>query len=62
MSHSSQQLPLFPADAIEQRLQEILARRRLHNASGQEGEDAAQILAALSADFDRSSLAPTRIY
>lgn len=43
------QMPLFPdTDAIEQKVQAILARRRAMNTSGQAGEDIHFIRAALT--------------
>lgn len=44
------QMDLFQnVDDVEQKVQEILARRRAMNTSGQNGEDIANIRAALTA-------------
>ena len=43
------QMELFAEiDDIERQVQAILARRRLHNTSGQDGEDIANIRAAIA--------------
>lgn len=43
------QIELFPeVDDIELQVQAILARRRAHNASGQNGEDISLIRAAIA--------------